>query len=109
MGEKFRPVPDEARDFKTDKEETPDPDDHTIQRIQEGPAITQPQPKAVGNLRNRLGPDGKLITTEMTEKYHGVDTTKEFGAGDGPNPSWSQDPNNTPTNDQTAADADDDD
>ena len=104
MGERFRPVPDEARDFKADKEKTPDPGDHTKLRIQEGPDADQPQPEAAGERIHWRAPDGNLITPEKEELYRSSETLPEKEPGYGPKASHSDDPGKTAVDDQAIDD-----
>jgi hypothetical protein len=55
------------------------------------------EPEAIGASATRVGPDGNLVSPERTELYHSVETTKEIGAGIGPNPSWTDDPGDSAT------------
>ena len=77
MPEKFRPVPDEAREFKADKEKTPDLGNHTKLRIQEGPDAAPPQPEATGDRIHWRAPDGNVITPEKEEIYRSPETLPE--------------------------------
>jgi hypothetical protein len=103
-GEKY--VPPEALDFSIKR-----PDESKLTEVGKRSVLGEvgnrrEKPEPIGNTRNRPGLDGELITPEKTEKYHCPETTKELGVGDGPNPSWSKDPNDTTADDSVNADSD---
>lgn len=108
MSEREGYVPPEARqETEAEKKlETPKISPETIENIRHGPPKAGQEAEAVGTPRNRIGPDGNLITPEHTTRYHDPGTTKELGTGDGPNPTRNQAPDDS-TGDHQALQPDD--
>lgn len=115
MSERPGYIPPEARqetksEAETEKKlEKPNLRPETKTNIQYGPPQAGQEAEAVGTPRNRIGPDGNLITPEHTTRYHDPGTTKELGTGDGPNPTRNQAPDDATSDHQVSQSDDTDD